>query len=46
MVRAEVAVSRQFFGWLAGLGADVTIASPADVAGQYRDYLKEILKRY
>ncbi len=46
LVRAEVAVSRQFFGWLAGLGADVAIVSPADVAGQYRDYLKEILRRY
>lgn len=44
--RFTVAVSRPFFGWLTGLGADVKILSPAAVAGQYRDYLREILENY
>ena len=30
-VRVSVAVSRQFFGWLAGLGAAVRIESPEPV---------------
>ncbi len=46
LVRIEVAVSSQFFGWLAGLGALVKIVTPVNVAEQYRDYLEEILKRY
>lgn len=44
--RIEVAVSRPFFGWLTGLGADVKILSPADVAERYRNYLGEILENY
>ncbi len=44
--RVEVAVSRQFFGWLTGLGADVRIESPEHVAKAYEDYLQEILSRY
>lgn len=46
LVRIEVAVSSQFFGWLAGLGAFVKIVTPEKVAEQYRDYLEDILKRY
>lgn len=42
-VRANVAVSRQFFGWLAGLGSGVRIMSPPKIRAQYRQYLAEIL---
>mgnify|MGYP000825327553 CR=1 FL=1 len=45
-VRVSVAVSRQFFGWLAGLGAAVQIESPEPVAREYREYLETILKTY
>lgn len=42
-VRANVAVSRQFFGWLTGLGSGVRIISPPEIRAQYRQYLEEIL---
>lgn len=45
-VRVEVAVSRQFFGWLAGLGPAVRIESPGKVATEYRRYLEELLEVY
>lgn len=46
LARVNVAVSRQFFGWITGLGAAVTIESPQQVVISYREYLKEILKAY
>ena len=45
-VRANVAVSRQFFGWLTGLGNGVRIVSPPDIREQYQQYLKDILDHY
>ena len=45
-VHLEVALSRQFFGWLAGLGPGVRIAAPEDVAVSYQEYLQEILQSY
>lgn len=44
--RVEVAVSRQFFGWVTGLGAAVKIEAPERVVCAYREYLKEILGQY
>ena len=44
-VRANVAVSRQFFGWLTGLGGGVQIISPAEIRTQYQQYLTQILDR-
>ncbi len=41
-----VAVSPQFFGWVAGIGEGMKIAEPAHVKGQYREYLKRILRSY
>lgn len=46
MARVDVAVSRQFFGWITGLGAAVKIESPEHVAEDYRRYLQEILREY
>ncbi len=43
-VRLRVAVSGQFFGWLAGLGKEATILSPKEVEEEYRKYLTEIIK--
>lgn len=44
--RVDVAVSRQFFGWVTGLGAAVQIESPERVVKAYKDYLHEILEQY
>lgn len=45
-VRVPVELSGQFYGWLAGLGSDIKITSPAAVAEDYAQYLKHILQRY
>ena len=39
-----VAVSPQFYGWLAGIGKGIRIESPADVRESYRAYLEEIVE--
>ena len=44
--RVDVAVSRQFFGWVTGLGAAVQIESPERVVKANKDYLHEILEQY
>lgn len=46
IARADVVVSSQFFGWLAGLGARVEILSPEDVREEYKDYLANIISQY
>lgn len=42
-VRAKVAVSGQFFGWLAGIGREAVIVAPAYVRAQYLRWLEEIV---
>ena len=42
----DVAVSNQFIGWLAGLGADIEVVAPAGVREQVRDYLADIAAKY
>lgn len=44
--QAQVCVkkSQQFFGWVAGLGGTVTIASPESLAEEYRDYLRGLIE--
>lgn len=46
LVRVNVAVSPQFFGWLAGLSDKIKILSPDSVAEDYCSYLKQIAKIY
>lgn len=46
MARMDVAVSPQFFGWLAGLGDRVQIAAPEDVREEYISYITNIISRY
>ena len=43
-VHVKVMVSRQFYGWLAGIGKDVKVTAPESVREGYRGYLKEILE--
>lgn len=46
VARMDVAVSPQFFGWLAGLGDRVEIIAPEDVREEYAAYLSKIISRY
>ena len=39
-------MSRQFFGWVTGLGNALKIEAPERVVDQYREYLGEILACY
>ncbi|MCM1256432.1 MAG: WYL domain-containing protein [Roseburia sp.] len=43
-IRAEVAVSPQFYGWLAGLGDRIKIISPERVRDAYRQWIENIMK--
>lgn len=46
LVRTNVVVSNQFFGWLAGIGKDVKLRKPENVVEEYKAYLKSILEEY
>lgn len=46
IARMDVAVSSQFFGWLAGLGPRVEIISPDEIRKEYKDYLANIISCY
>lgn len=43
-VHVKVMVSRQFYGWLAGIGKEVRVTAPETVREGYRGYLREILE--
>ncbi|MCM1045934.1 MAG: WYL domain-containing protein [Candidatus Gastranaerophilales bacterium] len=43
-IRAKVALSGQFFGWMAGIGGEVQVVSPQSVKESYREWLENILK--
>lgn len=42
-MRARVAVSGQFFGWLAGIGREAVIIGPVSVREQYQRWLADIV---
>ena len=42
-IRVQAAVSGQFFGWLAGIGSEVTLVSPQKVRLEYVEWLQKIL---
>ena len=46
IARADVAVSRQFYGWLAGLGERIELLTPDEVREDYKSYLKNIISHY
>ncbi len=43
-VRTSVCPSPQFFGWLFGLGTEVSLLEPADLRDKYTEALKKTLK--
>lgn len=43
-VHVKVMVSRQFYGWLAGIGKEAKVTAPEQVKDGYRSYLTEILE--
>lgn len=43
-IRADVAVSPQFYGWLAGLGDRIKIVSPESVKDAYRQWIETIMR--
>lgn len=43
-IRTKVAVSGQFFGWIAGIGKGVKIISPEEVRKEYKEWLEGILE--
>jgi len=45
-IHTSVAVSPQFFGWLAGFGNRIRIISPAWICERYHQYLQDILSLY
>lgn len=46
LARVKVAVSGQFFGWLAGIGPEAEITAPERTREQYKEWLAKILERY
>lgn len=48
LVKAKIKVSKskQFFGWLTGLGGDVKMVEPASMISEYKEYLKGIVDKY
>lgn len=42
-IRARVAVSGQFFGWLAGIGREAVVVGPASVKENYQRWLTDIV---
>lgn len=45
LVRVNVAVSPQFYGWLAGLSGRIAIHTPKTFARDYRAYLADLLQK-
>lgn len=43
--RVKVMASNQFFGWVAGVGTQLTIAGPEHVRNRYVEWLRELLER-
>lgn len=41
-----VAVSRQFYGWVTGIGSGMRIAGPNEVVREYYEYMKGLLGQY
>ena len=43
-IRADVVISEQFYGWIAGLGKQIQIVSPESVRQNYKEYLMDIIE--
>ena len=46
LIRQEVAVSGQFYGWLCGLGDKIKIVAPQSAADRYKEWLRDIDRLY
>ena len=46
VVRVNVSVSRQFFGWVTGIGNHMIIVGPDIVRNEYKKYLSDIMGEY
>lgn len=44
-IRAKVAVSGQFFGWMAGIGSEAEIVAPEQTVVQYKQWLQNIIDK-
>lgn len=45
-VRIKAAISGQFYGWLTGLGSQVSILAPVHVQKDYLQFMEKILENY
>lgn len=45
IVHIKVAVSKQFFGWVFGLGCGVEIIEPAEVVQQYKNMAQQVIEQ-
>ena len=45
-IAVDVAISKQFFGWIASLGRWVRIESPSEVVDEMRDFARKLAKVY
>jgi len=45
-VRVRATVSSQFFGWITGLGSQVSILAPEEIKTEYLNFLKHIIQNY
>ncbi len=45
-LRAQVTLSGQFYGWLAGIGKELRLVAPESAVQGYRKWLSEILNEY
>ena len=45
-VRTLVSVSKQFFGWVSGIGTDMQIVGPEHTKKEYVEFLQELLGQY
>lgn len=45
-ITPDIVPSKQFYGWVAGIGKQMKIAEPERIKQEYCDYLKELLNDY
>ena len=42
----DVAVSPQFYGWVASIGGGIRITAPQNVVDEMRDFAQELCRQY
>lgn len=46
LIRQDVVVNGQFYGWLCGLGEDIKIVAPQSAVERYKEWIQNISKLY